>query len=760
MLAFALAVLLLGGALWAWQTGGALERRLAHLTASLSEQWGVEVSIGAVSLAGFDRIALHDVRVGGEVPVKADRVVAAFSLFEWLREPAEPLDALRWVRIGDWEVAAPIQFDPAAVSGAGGPAQWLAALGIDIGFRDAERPAGEIGESTAIDLDPAKEIPGPALVWERLLDGVVGREWFDDTLEVYVEGGRVTFAETSADGDGVPSRQGESFVLDVNGTLVFGEGRLQVRNVRVAFGDGDAVVNGSVWPRPDLYVHGTYAQPAAAGGEHGTSALQALESALWVAGSWDELDAWGTAHVRGAVLPWAALAGEEPYTLDEALLKWGYRAGEPLHVTVDGARGAARLRMQGDIYGDGRLALDVAAADVHVPEDLPPLEGHGVLGTLDGTGTVTGTWAEPMLAAEIVSDGGHLFDEPVSGVQGRVRLTPSEFAFDAVRVTQERASYFLEGSLGFSEPRPFDVLLRTDDGRAETLLSVLGWDVPVQAGLAGTIRFSGPSGEVHAEGELTLERGHAWGQPFDRLDGDFRYADGAFRVTDVAGSVRGGTVIASGGSVSFGQPDRAGNDWSLDVTAEDVPLQAIAAWRQQLPGVSGLVDFSGTVRSVSDESAWPPRVAGAVQARHVSVGSLDFTSAEGAVAWEDDVLASDGLHLHRRNGGTYAVKGQIVDVFTDARLELEVDVEDESIGSLLALTDWRLPLLAHSEAARARATVEGTPEAPEAHIELEADAVYVGGRPTPLALGLRWRDGRIEVENGFLRQGKYDSAGT
>lgn len=738
-----LVILLLFGALWMFQRGPTPERWLTALTASLSEQWGAEVSIRAVSLAGFDRIALHDVHIAADGPVTSERMVAAFSVGQLLRRPGEPLAALRWVRAEHWHVtlpadALPTDRLPASLSEQSAIAEWLAATGIGIGIGVSPRMERSVGPTDGASDGPAADRLSVDRLAE-LLDPLLNYPWIGGKLDVYLQDGRITLGDVS------PS-------VVVDGTITLGDQRLGVRNVRVEAGKWHGVVNGSVLPGPDLY--------AQAALPHGGGTR--LDSELWIAGSWERPDAWGTVRIQNMSWPVAMIAdaADDAYALDEGVIQWGYRPGEPLHMIVDGLKDSARLRMQGEIRSGGQLNFVVNATDVQIPEHVPLLQYDDVRGMIDLSGGLMGTLGNPLLEAEIVADGGYLFGQPISEGQGNVRLTTSELVFDNVRVTQGNADYFLDGKLGLTESVPFDLVLRTDRGRAERLLQVLGWDVPVQADLAGTIRFSRPNGRVAAAGSVTLERGRAWGQTFDHVDGDFRYGSGAFHVEDVTASVRGGMVTVSGGNL-VDTPEAApgiAGDWLLHVGATDVPLQAVGVWREQLPQVSGLLDFEGTV--AHSAAGRQPRVEGAVHARHVAAGALDFVSVEGAIEWENGTLSSPGLSLHRRDGGVYAVSGHVLDTLTTPRLALDVEVQDESVGALLALSDWRLPLLAHSEPIRAWATVRGTPAVPEALIRVESDAVYVVGRPAPLAMDLRWRDGRVEVESGFLRQGNIDATGT
>lgn len=801
-----LALLLLGtGTLWAFNHGPTPERWLVSLTATLTEHLGAEVSIQSVRLAGIDRITLHGVRIEGDVPVEVGRVVAAFSVGELWRKRETPLAALRWVSVDDWKVALPADTLYEV--------EWLANLVPD----DSRRIAVEDGGTSPGEVpEEARALGGvqlPAL--GALTEALLGHEWVDGTLDVYLRDGWITFVD---DDSPEPALQ-----LQATGGLALGEEQFVLRHMSVGMSDWQATVNGAALPRPDLYVHVTGssedAAPEAVDFAHGGDSplpwqlpvhvAGTWQGEAWLTGRWDSLDAWGLAHVRSAVITQAGLrrdatVGEDAtesvnesqnesqnenehesehesehvpavYEADDVAIEWAYRPGHGVEVMLNAARDGARLQVQGDIAGDGRLNMAVVAANVRVPADVPSLGQWDVSGQVDLSGTLRGTLTEPVLLADVVSDGGYLFGQPFSGLQGTLKLTRADFAFERVRVTQGTADYYLDGTLASADPTYLDLVLRTDNGRAEALTSVLGWDVPVQSGLAGVVEFNGPLGDIAAEGELTLTRGSAWEQPFDRLTGRFHYGGGAFAVMDVTGTVRGGTITVSGGSLApvnaqGAAPDaavrvsgaesrtigdgqaadgqaadgRAADGWQLQLVVEDVPIQAAPLLRERLPMVSGLLGFVGTMSN--DGNQWNPRLAGAVTGRHVTIGSFDFVDAAGDIEWFDGTLSSKGLTLQRRNGGVYDVTGHVYDVVDAPRLEIAVGVQGESVGQLLALTDWRLPLLAHSDPVQAQALLQGTPEDPEATIRVETDAVYVVGRPVPLALDLRLRDGRIEVE--------------
>ena len=241
-------------------------------------------------------------------------------------------------------------------------------------------------------------------------------------------------------------------------------------------------------------------------------------------------------------------------------------------------------------------------------------------------------------------------------------------------------------------------------GRAEAVVAALGWTTPVQAGLAGTVRFAGPSGAVGAQGQVALTHGVAFGQPFDRLAGQFRYGDGMFSVADVEGALRGGTVRLDGGG-------RLAGPWRLAVYADDVPLQAVHTVRDRWPQLSGLIGFDGVVESAADGG--PPSAEGRVTGRHLYVGAADFAEAAGRIALREGEVTVEAVRLQRTLGGTYTVTGRIADAARRPSLDLSVEVADESVGDLTTLLGWTPPVpVSGSVAASIR--LRGTADDPEA----------------------------------------------
>jgi len=469
----------------------------------------------------------------------------------------------------------------------------------------------------------------------------------------------------------------------------------------------------------------------------------------------------------GAQPPWAALLEAWPphrvvevrlvdgriRGVDASIRGRGAVQGGTLSGRLEAARGGERLAAEGTVrLADGVLDVAVNAADLNLADYVPALVRWDIGGRADFFGTLTGTVADPLLRGTLASGGGRLFGQPFSSLQGDVELDRRRFAFARARVVQGTSLYFLDGHIAFpggaGGTAAVELTLRTDGGRAETILGALGWKVPVEAGLAGTVMLRGPLGQVEAEGDVVLTHGVAYGQPFDRLTGRFRYADGHFAVEESSGRVREGVVHIRGGGPVQGS-------WELAVEAQNVPLQALRFIRERLPELSGVADFAGVV---SGGAGGTPRAEGSVRGRYVTLGNWAFEDAEGTLAYDGEAFSLSGLRLQRRGGGTYSVAGRVGAGRTQAPLELTVAVEGESLGDLLVLLGAP-PVPAAAGTVSAAAEVAGTVEAPTARIHIDARNVTVVGRRLGLGLTLHWAGGRVEVEQWARVAGSEPAAG-
>lgn len=739
LLAAVICVLLAGVSLWVINQGSLPEHLRTVIARELTEALGVPVSVDDVDI-GIRRVVLHGVHVESDMPVSAKSIAVGLTWWNVAKVGQAPLEALRWVEVEGLRARLPEGIVPWSVASAA----------------DMDKPAPEVddqrvsasGQAPSVPLDVAallEQLPDDREVVFRLKNARIEAPVPSSATE-----SAATPVEAGANGD-EEDEGGSVLTARVNGNVVWKDGRLMFERM-VAHGTGwELILNGPLFPRLDVYARVASDEVAdlMAGLPFGAeewlaSARGRIIGEAWLTKSWASadgsdrmLDVWGRLHVED-------LRIEESVAVDEATVQWTYRRPDAVDVHVEAVHRAAKLVAEGTVsLAGGALGLAVDATDVDLSVDVPVLARWNVDGRADFSGTVTGSIGAPVLTGTVASDGGHLFGQPVSTVQGFLELSREHFSFQRARVTQGTSAYYLEGLISFAsaaadDPGHLDMVVRTDHGRAETLTAVLGWDVPVQAGLAGTLTFEGPLGSIGAEGDLALTHGVAYGQPFDHLAGRFRYGDGAFSVVDAEGAVRGGAVKLSGGGPIDGE-------WGIAVDVDDVPLQALSFVRDRLPTASGLVQFDGTVVGSSD-GGWPA-VSGEVVGRHVHVGNAAFAEAVGRIAFDGGRLTTEAMHLKRFRGGTYTLAGAVGDTAGDMAMDLSVEVTDESVADLLAMAGLSTPIPVASGKVDASVRLQGAVDDPEAHIRIHAPDVSFVGRRTAFGLELRIKDGRIEVEN-------------
>lgn len=709
-LAAAAAVLLALAALGAAATllinnGPLPEQWRAAAAAGLSQWLGTDVTVEAARLLGPGRVAFEGVRADGEVAFYLKRVTVGFSPWDLGRLLREPLSAVHWMQVHGFDVTVPVE--------------WLAAR-----WPARSDSAGDTGAGR----DTAPGTPVRALTAEV-------------DVAVEIADGRITVVAGE-----------EQLQAAVAGRVALQGGQWVMRNLRLSLPGFEVEGHGPVWPQPEVYARITAsdwrAALAAVPGRWRSALPLELsgmtEGEVWLTGTWAAPRAWGRLQLEGLTVGVPAVAGR-PYRLTGGVLAWSWRPSRGLELALEAERAETRVKAEGALGADGALELAVNATDLDLPEDALPLERLGVAGRADFFGRLGGTVKEPVLAGELLADGGHLFGQPVSSLKAQVQLTRDAFDFSRVRVVQGSSEYHLEGRVEFGreagDPGQLHLVLRTDRGRVEALTAALGWRVPVEAVFSGTLVIGGPLGAVTGQGDIVLTQGVAWGQPFDRLAGQFHYGPEGFEIPAATGSVRGASVEVRGG----GNPK---GPWELHVSAQDVPLHAITGLRERLPMISGLVSVDGTVRRNAGEVL--PEFAGRISARHVLVGSLDFTEAAGELQFAGGTWRTGGITLRRSSGGTYVAAGAVqaggAKPGAEPALDLSIAVHRESLADVLALTGLRLPVLAPNGRVSARVALAGKPSDPVARIRLEAPDVYVVGYRTAVAVEMRIQDGRVHID--------------
>jgi hypothetical protein len=117
----------------------------------------------------------------------------------------------------------------------------------------------------------------------------------------------------------------------------------------------------------------------------------------------------------------------------------------------------------------------------------------------------------------------------------------------------------------------------------ERLLAFLDFDLPMAGPLSGRLALSGVTPALSGRAPVVWEKGSAWGQSFDRLEGTLAFEKDRIRISDALAALGGGTGKGSG----FYRWFDGGFDLALEVAG--VSAGAIAKVAEAAPTLTGRV---------------------------------------------------------------------------------------------------------------------------------------------------------------------------
>jgi autotransporter translocation and assembly factor TamB len=512
---------------------------------------------------------------------------------------------------------------------------------------------------------------------------------------------------------------------------------LRVKRLDVSRGAGQLSADGDVDAQGMLTAHLRVADwlatdlckyiPAVAVQGRGT-----VSADLIAEGPWRCPKVRGQASIEGARLFSSQWPFEEPLPLVGAQARFSMLAGSWEFDYLELLSASGRLMGKGQL-SEGKLAIEVSASELSVPADIPHLETWGIRGTGAFEGKLTGDVSNPVLAGRVVLRDGTLWDEPVSEVQGRIRLSIDRFGFDDVHVKSGDARYEMQGvvsGLSGVQAASLSIDLQASEGRIEQLFAVLGVDVDAEGHLDGTLSFEGPFGAVISSGDVTVRDVELFGEFVPKAEGAFRWGDGELRLRDVRAFSGQGSLVVDGSAALDGAFLR------LSVDMNDWPLEAIHYAHLG----QGLLSWSGEVGG----SVTSPYLAGKLVARHVNLGKGVLQRLEGAIRYDGRDLESPGLAATTADGGSWWMSGKILDIGGTKRLAINLRIADQSLSSLLAMGGHRIPAALVDGAVHGTVQIEGSTESPRAllHLRLTERASI---QADALELDLRIAERRVKI---------------
>lgn len=256
------------------------------------------------------------------------------------------------------------------------------------------------------------------------------------------------------------------------------------------------------------------------------------------------------------------------------------RVAENLYAAIQKRKLTPPLKMDGTVELAARLTR--AFADPHVEGRISGTDFflRGVrFGTVDGAFTV---------------DHDVLTLAPFQAVDGGGSLTlTGDFGWGGRLGDEYRLEGFQADFVGWPIDRP---------------LKFLGFDLPITGLVTGRLPLSGITPDVLGNVPLVLARGALWGQPVERLAGTLAFEKGRLVLSDVAGTVAGGSVAGSG---FFRYADRG---YGFDVKGSALALSGLPSAREALAGAGGALTGAAAGEGTLDRPSYIAHlsVAGAV----------------------------------------------------------------------------------------------------------------------------------------------------
>ena len=398
--------------------------------------------------------------------------------------------------------------------------------------------------------------------------------------------------------------------------------------------------------------------------------------------------------------------------------------------------GAVWLPGQGE---SGRVDLQVSGEGLNLPEGISPLESLGFRGRARFAGTLSGSFDRLQLAGRLAMEKGSVWHRPVDRAEGTIVLGPGFFRFEEAELARGRARYRLRGEIAHAtRPVEFRVELAAVGGQVEEVLAAAGVEAEAAGRFDGTLQFARQGEDLIIEGDVARAAGELLGQPFDAVQGSFRWSGDGLRIPGARAAWRGGLLELAGEA-------RAGA-LDFDVQLSRWPLEMDERFPLKLPaGLAGWVSYSGTLTGTLDA----PVLAGEITGGSVALGRLRLADPRGRVEIAADEVRISGVEVNGAGDGVYRLSGSVSGWREEApRLDLGIEVSGASLSGLLREGGLDVPALLLDGDVSGRIEVSGTSQRPAASFDLAlSDGLGLG---EPLRLRFDVVDGRVRLERTVL----------
>jgi translocation and assembly module TamB len=306
------------------------------------------------------------------------------------------------------------------------------------------------------------------------------------------------------------------------------------------------------------------------------------------------------------------------------------------HLELSGnPSGRLQVRLESRNFDDLTPALSMLQLGRHLT--IPAKLENG-LAVFDGT--VTGGLRSPQVA-------GHLALSNLATAYGKLDSAAADITLSDADVRLRNLHLSAQGAAASGEiqarlrnwmpsaAEPVSASLRVRNADATRILRLLGASAPLQGALSGNLHLAGSAAAPALDGEITLEKGRAWEQPFDRLHARLAYHNRVLEVSS-ASLALGRARLEFTAHYTHSERDFRAGDLRFNLSGNSLPLASLDAVSAEAPGLDGrlALKFQGEAW-LAATSLRLRSLSGAASFRELTyqgsrLGGLDvLTSTEG-----------------------------------------------------------------------------------------------------------------------------------
>lgn len=204
-----------------------------------------------------------------------------------------------------------------------------------------------------------------------------------------------------------------------------------------------------------------------------------------------------------------------------------------------------------------------------------PLEAPQIEGRVQATRAVFENRLFDDAAAHVAASEGNLRVEKLAVEKQQMRLSGG---FEVkLRNWKPEADQPISGSLSLRAPE------------LGQLLAEAGEKLPVSGELRAEVKLAGTVGAPQASGRITVEKGMAYGQPFERLEAEARYVEGLLEAPTATAHI-GPSQIRGTAAFQHSKEDWSKGSLRFEVSSAGVPLARLKAAQDLSPGLEGKLE--------------------------------------------------------------------------------------------------------------------------------------------------------------------------